>query len=616
MVRAHPNDRIWLKQVNRVIADAISCRPPGDDLDSAPAQAGPVVAALLYWIRQIQQAAELPVLDYGRIVGLTPARAHLRIPTFAHAFGPTNAVVNWLLELFALCAAGQPVAAHVPELAPRLEKLKRRLVTSASIPRLLRAAHGLGLPFMELVGGVFQIGQGSRSRWLESTLTDRTPHIGVRFARNKHLGAAMLRQAGLPAPGHQLVHDAEAATRVAQAIGYPVVVKPADTDGGTAVAPGLDSPEEVKAAFARAAAHSANVLVEKHFEGRDYRLTVLGSELIWAAERIPGGVTGDGSSTVAALVEDQFAARVRDVNAAGGKYRLTIDDEARELLGKVGLEPASVPAEGRFVRLRRAANLALGGTVRGVFDEVHPDNADLAIRATRALRLDLAGIDLLIPDISRSWLEVGAAICEVNAQPDLGISGPHIYGELLRRLLPKGGRIPIVVVFGAPRESSLGADIARHLEAGDRVVGHAGPSGVRVGPSLVHLATGCHDDARILIGNPTVDAAVVAVDEAAVLQTGLPFDRFDVLVIAGNDIVARQPHGLTSEQLAEQVLKSLLPMCAGVVLTVAGAEPPRAVLARDCPAVWVAAPVPVGEIGPRVAEIVRGGQQSGPANRI
>ena len=43
--------------------------------------------------------------------------------------------------------------------------------------------------------------------------------------------------------------------------------------------------------------------VEKHMPGRDYRVTVLQGEVIWAIERVPGGIEGDGQTSVRGLIE-------------------------------------------------------------------------------------------------------------------------------------------------------------------------------------------------------------------------------------------------------------------------------------------------------------------------
>ncbi len=239
-----------------------------------------------------------------------------------------------------------------------------------------------------------------------------------------------MRQAGLPAPNHQAVNDEDSAVRAAEALGYPVVVKPSDKDGGVGVSVGLKTPEAVRKAFRRAREYSRAILVESFIEGRDYRLITLNGQLIWAVERVPGGVTGDGKSTIRQLV-DQLNADPLRTDGPGGKLRpLLFDEEAAELLAERGMDETTIPTAGARIALRGAANVASGGTPVDVFDQVHIDNRQLAERAARAFRLDVAGIDLLIPDISRSWKETGAGICEINAQPCFGrATAGHLAGS-------------------------------------------------------------------------------------------------------------------------------------------------------------------------------------------
>ena len=51
------------------------------------------------------------------------------------------------------------------------------------------------------------------------------------------------------------------------------------------------------------------------------------------------------------------------------------------------------------------------------------------------MRLDVVGIDLLSTDLSQPWHSNGTAICEVNAQPQLGYSDPDFYWRFLKRYL-------------------------------------------------------------------------------------------------------------------------------------------------------------------------------------
>jgi len=533
-----------------------------------------VVNLLLYWMSIIQQAANVPVFEPGKIIGVQPETSSVLVilPAFSSSYRLTGQVFFWLLNVFNGVYAGKDIDASIKEL-PFIVKQQEQIVPGFSnTPRFLKAAFTIGIPSSELAGGVYQFGYGVRARLLDSTFTDQTPRLGAHLARMKTLAAKVLRRAGIPVPDHISVSDVKGAEKAVYDLGFPVVIKPADMDGGTGVAAGLTTHEEVRKAFAAAQKRSKNILVEKHFDGRDYRLTVLQGELVSAVERVPGGVTGDGSSTVQTLLD-----RLNDDPHRGdGPHsllkRIVVDDDLKSLLEKAGLSLKSVPREGEFIRLRRIANVACGGMPVAVLEQVHPDNSLLAVRAAAALRLDLAGVDLLIPDISRSWRESGAVVCEVNAQPDLGgITSSHIYEQILRKLVQGSGRIPIAVVIGASSDLNVAQAIAARLGDVGLVTGKMDHEGVSIGAvMIVGKDVDPYTGGRILTGDKSVDAVVLCLNDTSILNTGLPFERFDLLVIAGSNIMPSGQSGQPDEVQLLALFEFILPCCDGRVIVVTG----------------------------------------------
>jgi hypothetical protein len=233
----------------------------------------------------------------------------------------------------------------------------------------LAAAAELGVPWRRLRGQLVQLGQGANARWLESSWTDRTSAIGSGLARNKQAGAALLRINGLPVPDHHLVETADEALRQAQALGYPVVVKPVDRDGGEGVRAGLEDAAAVRAAFDEALKLSARVLVEKHVPGRDYRLQVVDGEVQGVLERVPGGVVGNGRDSVRVLLEQQNHDRRTALDDRRYLYAMDFDDEAVKLLSSPGPDRGfgSFGGAGRQAaqRVERGQRWRSGGTDAG-----------------------------------------------------------------------------------------------------------------------------------------------------------------------------------------------------------------------------------------------------------
>ncbi|MBL8583945.1 MAG: hypothetical protein JNL61_17195, partial [Rhizobiaceae bacterium] len=249
-VRGEPGELPWLDDVDSRIVltpvqGAVLAGPEVRDAQH------PLLAALLRVLDRVQRATGVPVMAPGIVTGFEGVRATVRIPVLRRQHAAVGALLKWTLELFRLLASGLSTDGHVLLLRGVLDEF-RSASFGANHPRFLRNAHSMGVPFLELPGAVMQYGQGARGRWFESSFTDRTSRIGTQFARNKMLAANMLRQAGIPASRQVLAGDAAAALRAAEAIGYPVVVKPLDTDGGVGVSTGLRSAAAVERAFALA----------------------------------------------------------------------------------------------------------------------------------------------------------------------------------------------------------------------------------------------------------------------------------------------------------------------------------------------------------------------------
>ncbi|AUX69736.1 hypothetical protein CHX26_09695 [Porphyrobacter sp. HT-58-2] len=499
---------------------------------------GATLAWLLAQIDLCQAAAGLPVCEPARVLEDGAEAARCQIPSLGRSLGPLSVLLQCLLALLPALIEGQRDPALEAEFTRLHGVLAKTNFRSSNVPRFVRAAHALGLPLRELPGQFLLLGEGAHSRWLDSTFTDATPFIATQLARSKLLSAAHLRDAGLPVPQHRLVASASDAQAAAAALGYPVVVKPANLDGGTGVAAGLQHEDEVVRAYDTARRHSPEIMVEKHIAGRDYRLTVFQDRLVWAVERVPAGVTGDGTHSIAELVAAANADPRRGSGDHAALKRLVLDAEAETLLAQTGMSATDVPEAGRFVRLRRAANVASGGMPVAVFDKVHPDNAQLAVRAAAALRLDLAGVDLIIPDIARSWREGGAAICEVNAQPQLGgTTSAHVYPQILKALVPGEGRIPCIILAGFAEDSPLAEDIAARLSAQGLRAGCHDQRGVRLaGEWLCDGPRGLLEAGQMLAGHRGCDAMVLTLPGGETLANGLPVSRYDVLAIGPETI--------------------------------------------------------------------------------
>jgi cyanophycin synthetase len=438
-------------------------------------------------------------------------------------------LVELASELNAQATASSPTKPAAPSLEDALSALVRELATGGdtrvNVYMLEQAAHARGLPVIRCNPQFYVIGTGAKARVFNSTITDRTPALGVSTAKNKLATATLLRLAGLPGTLNRRVADAQQAWIAAEALGLPVVVKPNDLDRGEGVFADLRTHEEVTQAYAQASTRSRQILVEKWVPGYTHRLSVFENQVVHVSKRIAGGVTGDGMHSVAQLLlMRQQSADAQRKALRRGVEALTLDEEALALLAREGLDASSVPPPGQYVRLRRRDNINAGGTnERCDLAAVHPDNIRLAVDAARLLRLDFAGIDLLIQDIGQSWLATGGAICEVNAQPQLRAGGdPTVYAALFQRLFPDSGLVPMHVVV-TPDAQALDPALARALAQEHPGALVAAASGLWLGDRYITppFADG-HAAAIAALLRPDAAQVVCVLGITELLHKGLP----------------------------------------------------------------------------------------------
>ncbi len=257
----------------------------------------------------------------------------------------------------------------------------------------------------------------------------------------------------------------------ARRVGFPVVVKPLDGNHGRGVCLDLQSDDEVRAGFATAESESrrGSVIVESFVTGRDYRCLIVGGKMQAIAERVPAHVMGDGTHTVAELVELTNADPRRGVGHEKVLTRIKVDAAAVALVREQGFALEDVPDEGHMVKLAMTGNMSTGGISVDRTYEAHPDNIEIAEEAARMIGLDVAGIDFICPDIASPVRETGGAICEVNAAPGFRMHTHPTVGEpqyiakpVVDLLFPPGSpsRVPIVAVTGTNGKTTTSRMIA------------------------------------------------------------------------------------------------------------------------------------------------------------
>ncbi len=419
-----------------------------------------------------------------------------------------------------------------------LEERARHRERSTTTAVLALAARRRGLPCETLRGPFLRLGQGASQRLIYSSMTERTSVAASQLAGNKSRTNARLAQLHLPIPRQITAASAADAVAAAATIGYPLVLKPLKQKQAVGVSLGITKPDEIPAAFARAHINGKRVIVESFVRGDVYRLLVIGGRFIAALKTVPPTVTGDGERTIAQLIEALNGDPARD---GVRLFPVEIDQGLTFDLALSGYALDRVLEKDKTIPLRSAANVAIGGIHSDVTESVHPDNRDLAIRASEGIGLDVAGIDFVTEDISRSYREVGGSIIEVNSRPGLCMhayprhgQSRDVAGAVLDLLFPSGttGRIPVAVVTGGRNASRVARDLDAMLRATGRTVALATRSSASVNGRPAGIAQGqLRMAAPILLRDPSVETLVNAVSPRRTVRRGLGLEVCDVAAI-------------------------------------------------------------------------------------
>lgn len=254
---------------------------------------------------------------------------------------------------------------------------------------------------------------------LPTSITKREDTLRL---RRKAVANDILEKHGLPVPRAVLLDAREISKkevkRRAKAIGYPLVLKPNTGSVGRGVIVNLNSFDELWRGFE----YLVNTLkinaivLESYHTGNDYRVLVIGDEVVAACHRKPANVIGDGTSTIRGLITAKN--KKRRANPFLGKGKIKIDHEVENCLREQELTVASVVARNQPVYLRKVANASAGGDVVDVTDELPTEVKRAAIAAVKAMpNIEISGVDILYDSDSGEFV-----IIEMNRRPHIAVN--------------------------------------------------------------------------------------------------------------------------------------------------------------------------------------------------
>ncbi len=294
----------------------------------------------------------------------------------------------------------------------------KRYTKNVNFDLVLNAAYKLNIRFKRLVKhkNIGYFTDGRKQLYASNHWLGINNSISNLFAKHKFRTYKILDNKSLPHPKAVLINDKERLkdklSKINQ-IPKPWVVKPDFGSEGIGISVGVDNEKELNQAYKIAKKHYKKVIVEEFVEGYHYRIYIFRRKILDIVERIPAYIIGNNEDSIKTLIKSKNQKR-QEV----GMAPIRVDEELRRQLKEKNLTLEDIPQEARKVELRKNCNLCAGGETKRIDQKkVHKDNLEMFVAATELLGLDLAGIDFITPDISKSFKKTDSAINEINRQP-------------------------------------------------------------------------------------------------------------------------------------------------------------------------------------------------------
>jgi cyanophycin synthetase len=407
---------------------------------------------------------------------------------------------------------------------------------------VLKAAFYKNIPFKHLGNGVYQLGWGSKSRKMDRSTVDNDSAMGSNLSQNKIFTANLLKMAELPAPAHSIANTKEEALKIALELQYPIVIKPIDLDRGEGVTININDKNKLFKAFEYAfnLSRGKKVIVEKQVQGVCHRLFIANNKLLYCVKRLAISIQADGINSISTLIDN--ANNLEKNKAPWIKKEFYPKDSLTiEALKKVRYNLESIPLKDTWIELRDIESTQWGGRDIDVTNIVHPDNLDIALRASKLFGLNVAGIDIITTDISKSWNETNAIINEVNFAPLLG--GAEISKAYIPRFfddfMEKDGRIPLEIFVGNTQDTINMAKIKQqeYLNTGLKCYLTNHITTLDNNHNEMKFKTNSISNrTQALLLNNSVDALILLIQNDEFLHIPIPFDKASKITIISNEI--------------------------------------------------------------------------------
>ncbi|ERT69010.1 bifunctional glutamate--cysteine ligase GshA/glutathione synthetase GshB [Cetobacterium somerae] len=260
----------------------------------------------------------------------------------------------------------------------------------------------------------------------QATKTSLDSYVTMLIMENKVVTKKVLEKENIIVPQGKDYFNIEEAKSDYRKYGAGIVIKPKSTNFGLGITIFKEefSKEDYEKALEIAFKEDNSILIERFIKGKEYRIFVMGDEVVGILHRVPANVKGDGERSIKELVEEKNLDPLRGVGYKTPLEKIRLEDPEKLFLKGQGLTIEYIPKKDEVVYLRENSNISTGGDSLDYTDDILDAYKKIAIKASKAVGAKICGVDMMIEDIKNPNPIDNYAIIELNFNPAIHI---HCY---------------------------------------------------------------------------------------------------------------------------------------------------------------------------------------------
>lgn len=260
----------------------------------------------------------------------------------------------------------------------------------------------------------------------QATKTSLDSYVTMLIMENKVVTKKVLEKENIIVPQGKDYFNIEEAKSDYRKYGAGTVIKPKSTNFGLGITIFKEefSKEDYEKALEIAFKEDNSILIEKFVKGKEYRIFVIGDEVVGILHRVPSNVRGDGERSIKELVEEKNLDPLRGIGYKTPLEKIKLEDPEKLFLKGQGLTMEYIPKKDEVVYLRENSNISTGGDSVDYTDDILDTYKEIAIKASKAVGARICGVDMMIEDIKNPNPKDNYAIIELNFNPAIHI---HCY---------------------------------------------------------------------------------------------------------------------------------------------------------------------------------------------